>query len=111
MPPIHDHVFNNDLLVNDKDLEYARSQFPEVVHILDYPRLREMFGEYEKDANEARDRVRRLGFTAGIFAPFSPFSVATKPLWPNLSLSRGGAPLVDLWGMFAALVAAGGSGV
>src|SRR5258708_4404230 len=111
MPPIHDHVFNNDLLVNDKDLEYARSQFPEVVHILDYPRLREMFREYEKDANEARDRVRRLGFTAVIFAPFSLFCVATKALWAEFSLARGGAAVIGVGGMFSALVSAGGVGL
>src|SRR5713101_5683060 len=78
----HEHVFNDDLLMNDQDLEYARSQFPEIIHILDYPRLRAKFAEYERDANVARDWVRRLGFTAVVSALLSLIAVATQPVWP-----------------------------
>src|SRR6267378_2530575 len=105
---MHDHIFNDDLLMNGQDLEYAKSQFPEVVHLLDYPRLRDKFAQYEKEANLARDRVRTLGFTAVISALFALIVVATQPLWPHSSWTRWIAVIIELGGMLAALIAAGG---
>jgi hypothetical protein len=106
--PGHSHVFNDDLLMNDEDLEFAKSQFPEIIHVLDYPRLRGKFAEYEKEANQARDRVRQLGFTTVGSALLALIAVATKPLWPHLFWTRWVAAAIELGGMFAALIAAGG---
>jgi len=106
--PAHDHVFNDDLFMNDQDLEYARSQFPEIIRILDYPRLRAKFADYEGEANVARDRVRRLGFTAVLSALLSLVAVATQPVWPRVSWAHWIALITELGGMLAALIAAGG---
>jgi hypothetical protein len=104
----HDHVFNDDLLMNDRDLEYARSQFPEIVHILDYPHLRAKFAEYEREANVARDRVRSLGFTAVVTGLLALTTIATQPLWPHVFWAQWVAVIIELGGMLAALIAAGG---
>jgi hypothetical protein len=106
--PRHDHIFNDDLLMNDQDLEYARSQFPEILHILDYPRMRAKFAEYENEANVARDRVRGLGFTAVFSALLALVAIATQPLWPHVFWTRWVAIFIELGGMFAALIATGG---
>src|ERR1035438_6963019 len=81
--PPHHHVFNDDLLMNDRDLVFAKSQFPTIIHVLDYPRLREKFRAYETEANQARDRVRSLGFTAVVSAVLALIAIATKPVWPH----------------------------
>jgi hypothetical protein len=77
----YDHVFNDDLLMTERDLAHATAQFSEIIHVLDYPRLREKFAAYEKEANKARDRVRRFGFIAVFSAMLALLAVATAPLW------------------------------
>ena len=104
----YEHIFNDDLLMSQADLAYAKSQFPEIIHVLDYPRLREKFAAYEKEANRAGDRVRCLGFTAVVSAMLALIAIATKPVWPGASWTRWVALVIELVGMCAALIAAGG---
>src|ERR1039458_9748538 len=106
--PTHEHVFNDDLLMHDEDVAYARSRFPEIIHVLDYPRLRKRFAAYETEANQARDRVRSLGFTAVVSAVLALMSIAPKPVWPHAPWTRWFALLIELGGMLSGLVAAGG---
>jgi hypothetical protein len=102
------HIFNDDLLMNDTDLAYARSQFPQIIHVLDNPRLREKFAEHETEANKARDRVRALGLATVISATLALLAVATKPVWPHASWTRWLALVVESGGILAAVIAAGG---
>jgi len=53
------HVFNDDLSMHDQlsnsrpsDLEYVKSQFPGICHVLDNPELRSKFAQYELQATE-----------------------------------------------------------
>jgi hypothetical protein len=109
------HVFNDDLLINNRkppddnrDLAHAQSEYPEIIHVLDYPRLKETFVAFEKEANRARDRVRVLGFTAVVSAALALLAIAAKPVLPSAPWTRWLALVIELGGMFAALIAAGG---
>jgi hypothetical protein len=51
-----------------------------------------------EEANEARDRVRGLGFTAIISATLALIAIATKPVWPNGCWTRWVALVIDLGG-------------
>lgn len=106
--PAHEHLFNGDLLMSDSDLNFARSQFPEIIHILDDEPLRAVFAQYEAEANKARDHVRRLGLSAVFFATLALLTVATQPAWPHAPTAQWIAVLLESSGMFAALVASGG---
>jgi hypothetical protein len=112
--PAHERVFNNDLLMNDDsvrkktDLQKAKEQFPEIIHVLDCPALREKFAAYEKEANKARERVRALGFAAVLSVTAALIAVATKPIWPHTSWTRWFALLVEVGGLVATIVAVSG---
>ena len=111
---MHERVFNNDLLINDDsargktDLQKAKEQFPEIVHVLDCPALREKFAVYEKEANKARQRVRALGFAAVLSVTVALIAVATKPIWPHTSWTRWLALIIEVGGLFATIVAVSG---
>jgi len=106
--PARGHVFNDDLLVNEKDLAFAKSQFPKIIHLLDYPRLRQKFSEYDREANQARGWVRRLGLGAVASAGLALIALATEPAWPDNIPVRFLALVFELGGVVAALVAGGG---
>jgi hypothetical protein len=104
--PERDEIFNDDLLMTEEALAYATAQFPQIIHVLDHPQLRDMFAKYEKQANHARDVMRRLGFTTVVFALLALLSVATHPIWSNVSWTRWPALVIEVGGMLAALIAA-----
>jgi hypothetical protein len=104
----HVHVFNDDLLMNDADLAYARSQFSSIIHVLDHPRLREKFAQYENQANEARERVRSFGFVAIFCATIALVAIATRPAWPHAPWTRWPALLIEVIGLLSAIIAVGG---
>jgi len=106
--PQRGHVFNDDLLMNANDLAFARSQFPNIIHLLEDRRLQEKFAEYSNEADIARDWVRRLGFGAVVSATLALLAVATEPLWPHTLWRQWLALVMELGGLFAALVAGGG---
>lgn len=106
--PDHEHVFNDDLLMTAGDVEHATSQFPTIIHVLDHPLLRRTFQVYEKEANHARDMVRRLGLTAVAAATLSLLAVTTKPLWPHGAWTQWAALTAELVGTLGAFIAAGG---
>jgi hypothetical protein len=101
-------VFNDDLLMNANDLSFAASQFPEIIHALDYPRLRDKFGEYEKIANSARDRVRLLGTVTVLFATLALLALVTDPLWSHNRWTPRVGLIFEVGGLLAALIAANG---
>jgi hypothetical protein len=109
------HVFNDDLLINEdknrggkSDLEWATDLFPQIIHVLDNPELREKFSYYELKANSARDRQRAFGFTAVTAMTISLIATVTTPFWPQNSLSGFVSLVIEAMGMLAAIVAVGG---
>lgn len=106
--PAHGHLFNGDLLMSDSDLNFVRSQFAEIIHLLDDERLRAVFAQYEAEGNTARDHVRRLGVGAVFFATLALLTIATQPAWPCTPTARWIAVLLESVGLLAALVASGG---
>src|SRR5258708_18323452 len=74
--------FNDDLCSGARDRELARNIFPEVLHIIDFPELRELFLSHDIPANLAKRRRSLIGFVAiglGAVALFGA-SVAPRPL-------------------------------
>lgn len=102
------HVFNDDLLTHKNDSHFVRKRFPEIKHILDNPRLKKEFAEYDKPANKARDRVRLLGFIAVFASTAALVSLTTRPLWPHSLWNRWVAAAIELAGMAGAILAIGG---
>lgn len=100
-------VFNDDLLTNPGDLEYAKSQFPEAFHLLDHPELRNTFATYEKEANKARAWVRWLGFLAVAFGTIALLSAATEPLWHHWKCEEVLTIVFEFCGLGAASIAGG----
>lgn len=111
---MHEHIFNDDLLINEKrdrgktDLEWATEQFPEIIHLLDYRKLREKFKFYEEEANNARDWVRSLGFAAVVSAAVALLAVATEPIRPSFRWSPILALALEIGGLLGSLIAVGG---
>jgi hypothetical protein len=111
---LEDHKFNDDLLMNEEedrgktDLEWAREMFPTVIHVLDHPRLRAKFAEYEEKANRGRDWVFRLGSAAVISVTAELMVITTGPVWPQAPATRTLGFVVEVLGILAALVSVGG---
>src|SRR6478672_1126437 len=61
---INAHRFNDDLLIEDQDRKLAALKYPTIIHILDYPELRQQFLHYDEQAN----RAKRNGRIAGLLA-------------------------------------------
>jgi hypothetical protein len=101
-------VFNDDLLMNSGDLQYVQSQFPDAFHLLDHKTLRDTFVRYEKVANQAGARVRRLGLFAIISGTFGLLSAATEPLWHSLACEKVLTIVFEFCGFGAAVIAGGG---
>lgn len=106
--PAHEHVFNDDILLNEGDRAYAAEQFPEIAHVLDNPELREIFAKYEGEADAARDRVRRVGFATVVFATAALLTFPTRPLWAHIEYFRWVVLVVDAAGILAMLISSGG---
>lgn len=55
--------------------------YPEVFHVLNFPRLRDTFARFEKAANHARIWLRVCGLAAVVFPAAALISLATHPHW------------------------------
>jgi hypothetical protein len=97
--------FNDDLLINDGDLQYAKEQFPEVFHLLDHPELREKFRAYETTANKARGYVHILGLLAVVCATVALMSIAVGPFFHGMVHEKMLSTLFELLLMIAAVIA------
>ena len=107
MPLAGGRVFNDDLLTNPGDLEYAKDQFPEVFHLLDHPELRSTFAKYEQMANKARTWVRWLGLLAVAFGTIALLSAAIEPLWHQLKCEKLLTIIFEFCGLGATAVTGG----
>jgi PPM family protein phosphatase len=111
----HDHVFNDDLLMNvvkvddvESDVEYAEKHFGCIFDVLDHRQLREKFTKYEDEANDARERVRLLGLCAVTLAAVALLGLVWMPVWPKDAPVLVWAAIVfELGCIFVALIAAG----
>jgi hypothetical protein len=56
--------FNDDLLVTPRDRELAADTFHDILHVLDFPELRELFSTYDVPAKRAKRRRRVIGSVA-----------------------------------------------
>ena len=72
---------NDDLLLTESDRKLAFDLFPELAHVLDFPELRELFVQYEAQANRAKTSRRRAGSVAIIFAAVALLAASFTPLF------------------------------
>jgi hypothetical protein len=56
--------FNDDLLVTPRDRGLAAATFRNILHVLDFPELRELFSTYDIPAKSAKRHRRIFGFVA-----------------------------------------------
>jgi hypothetical protein len=74
-----DHKFNDDLLLQEADRNFAKKRYPSIFHVLDHPELRELFSEYDRPALRAKSTGLKAGLLAIGFG-FSAFAVAASEL-------------------------------
>jgi hypothetical protein len=65
--PVLEHRFNDDLLISDHDQDLAKTEYPEIYHVLDHPDLRDEFLRYDEVANKAKLWVLPLIQSGGPF--------------------------------------------
>lgn len=82
--PLLEHRFNDDLLISEHDQNLAKSEYPEIYHVLDHPELREQFLLYDGVANKAKLWVHRIGLLAVGLAVFALLGSAITPLLHQL---------------------------
>ena len=76
-----EHLFNTDLLLYERDRNLASRLYPEIYHILDFPRLRQVFAENNDEANAAKKRSRGMGVLAIGLGTVGLYGAASTPLW------------------------------
>jgi hypothetical protein len=105
------HKFNDDIALADDDLDFLREQFPEILHVLDHPDLREEFAKHEKVANTSKRKVHKVGLLAIVFAGVVLLGAAAKPILHLVHLpALVGTVLVwlEVLALAAAMIALGG---
>ena len=78
-----DQKFNDDLLLADEDRKLVAETFPQLMYVLDFPSLRELFASYDKPANRAKKRLRRFGLATILLAVIALLGASTEPLFKN----------------------------
>lgn len=95
------HVFNDDLLINDSDVERSQVLFPKLPPVLDFPELRALFRQYDEQALAARRRAHRWGLVAILFGFIALMSSALAPIAEL-------PPIGEIVGFSGLLIGAGG---
>jgi hypothetical protein len=72
--------FNDDLLVAEVDRRRAEERFPSIIHVLDFPDLRELFLAYELQGNRAKRRRRLIGLVAIALGALALLGASLTPL-------------------------------
>lgn len=70
--------FNDDLLIGEDDRDRAAVAYPTVFHVLDHPKLRQCFLEYDAPSNAAKKRSVYLGSVAIFFATAALLSTSLE---------------------------------
>ena len=107
-----EHRFNDDLLISEHDQKLARSEYPEIYHVLDHPELREQFLRYDSVANNSKWWVHRIGLWAVLLAVLALLGSALTPLLHQIP----GVPewvstvlfCAEVGGIIGVFIAAGG---
>ena len=76
--------FNDELLLSEEDRSLAEKSFPNVYFALDHPELRAEFERIDGLALTAKNRSRRIGCAALIFATLSLLTFPSEPLIKNI---------------------------
>jgi hypothetical protein len=111
-PPDMEHQFNGDLLASAEDQQLAHEEYPEIVHVLDHPALRDEFLRYDNVANTAKLWVHRAGLAAVVLAAVALLGSALTPVF-RLNPDTSERVFNALWwaevgGIVGVIVAAGG---
>jgi len=77
--------FNDDLLLSEQDRKWASDTFPALMHVLDFPQLRDDFSKYDDKANQSKKRLRRAGLATIALGVVALLGASTEPLFPQPS--------------------------
>lgn len=81
--------FNDELLLSEHDRDIAQQSYPNVFFALDHPALRAEFERVDGLAVKAKNRSRRIGCAALVFATLSlltfPLEHVIKGIFPSLA--------------------------
>jgi len=110
--PNMEHQFNGDMLASKEDQQLAREEYPEIIHVLDHPKLRDEFLRYDKVANTAKLWVHRVGLAAVLLAAVALLGSALTPVL-RLNPHTPGSLFDAMWwaevgGIVGVIIAAGG---
>lgn len=72
--------FNDELLLSEADRALAEKSYPNVFFALDHPQLRAEFERIDERAIKAKNRSRRIGCAALVFATLSLLTFPSEPL-------------------------------
>lgn len=72
--------FNDELLLSEADRSLAEKSYPNVFFALDHPELRAEFERVDARALKAKNRSRRIGCAALVFATLSLLTFPSEPL-------------------------------
>jgi hypothetical protein len=107
-----EHQFNGDMLASAEDRQLASVEYPEIIHVLDHPALRDEFLRYDKVANTAKLWVHRVGLAAVVLAAVALLGSALTPVFrlnPNTPEKVFDALWgAELGGIVGVIIAAGG---
>jgi hypothetical protein len=78
---VDNHKFNDDLLLTEKDRDYAIHHYSQIFHVLDHRQLQEFFLHYDNPANIAKRKSLLFGLSA-IACGFAALAVAALELYP-----------------------------
>jgi hypothetical protein len=79
MPASQEPKFNDDLLLADGDRQQVACSFPTLIHVLDFPMLRDLFFRYDVQANRSKKRLRRTGLATIALGVVALFGASTEP--------------------------------
>jgi len=80
MSALPEQKFNDDILWTERDRDLAAKRFPALLHVLDFPELREIFLKYDIPATNAKKHRRNAGFTAIAFGVVALLGAAATAL-------------------------------
>jgi hypothetical protein len=85
---------NDDLLLTEEDRKLAASSFPAIVHVLDFPNLRDLFAAYEAPANRSKSLLHQGGLATIILGVIALVGASTEPLYGTLPPTVAAALIV-----------------
>lgn len=79
-----EHAFNTDLLLDEADREMAKRDYPDLFFALNNPGLTEAFAQFDRRANQSKQRSRRSGVAAVLLATAAVFAASAEHLYQGL---------------------------